>query len=48
MPAFITHLLISRDPDFDALGIKAIAEKKNFFSLGSLGPDLPYYKNVFA
>jgi hypothetical protein len=48
MPAFITHLLISRDSDFDALSIKAIAEKKNYFSLGSLGPDLPYYRNVFG
>jgi hypothetical protein len=48
MPAFITHLLISRDPDFDALGIQAITDQKNFFSLGSLGPDLPYYGNVFG
>lgn len=41
MPAFITHLIISRD-------IEEKNNNQNFFSLGSLGPDLPYYRNVFG
>jgi len=48
MPAFITHLLISQDLTFRSLDIEAISKNQTYFSLGSLGPDLPYYGNVFG
>jgi hypothetical protein len=47
MPAFIAHLLIARDLS-DLPEIKKLVKEKNYFLLGSLGPDLPYYRNVFG
>jgi hypothetical protein len=47
MPSFAAHLLISKEV-FSALDIPKIKESQNYFLLGSLGPDLPYYGNVFG
>jgi len=47
MPSFTAHLIIAqevlaflKDPEMEGT--------KNYFLLGSLGPDLPYYRNVFG
>ena len=47
MPAFIAHLLLANDLSEEP-EIKEVAKAKNYFLLGSLGPDLPYYRNVFG
>jgi hypothetical protein len=47
MPSFVAHLLISKEV-FSALDIPKIKGSQNYFLLGSLGPDLPYYRNVFG
>jgi hypothetical protein len=47
MPSFAAHLIIAREI-ITALNEPAINENRNFFLLGSLGPDLPYYRNVFG
>jgi hypothetical protein len=47
MPAFIAHLLLANDLSEEP-EIKEVAKAKNYFLHGSLGPDLPYYRNVFG
>ncbi len=47
MPSFAAHLIIAQEI-IAALIDPAIRESKNYFLLGSLGPDLPYYRNVFG
>jgi hypothetical protein len=47
MPSFAAHLLISKEV-LSVLDIPKIKESQNYFLLGSLGPDLPYYGNVFG
>jgi len=47
MPSFVVHLLISQDV-LNSLDIDDIKGTRNYFLLGSLGPDLPYYRNVFG
>jgi hypothetical protein len=45
MPAFIAHFLIAKAV-FPTDVLTPVQEK--FFLLGSVGPDLPYYRNVFG
>ena len=45
MPAFVAHFLIAKDV-FQSETL--LQENENFFVLGSVGPDLPYYRNVFG
>lgn len=45
MPAFVAHFLIAKDV-FQAETL--LQENEKFFVLGSVGPDLPYYRNVFG
>lgn len=47
MPAFAAHILIAKDI-LPALNISDSEDNQKYFLLGSLGPDLPYYKNVFG
>ena len=47
MPSFVAHLLIAKDV-FGFSGLPDIRENLNYLSLGSLAPDLPYYRNVFG
>lgn len=47
MPSFAAHLIIAQEI-IAALNYPAIRESRNYFLLGSLGPDLPYYRNVFG
>ena len=47
MPAFITHFLIAKDA-FAASGLPDTEQNRCYFLLGSVGPDLPYYRNVFG
>jgi hypothetical protein len=47
MPSFAAHLILAQEI-IDFLNDPAIEENKNYFLLGSLGPDLPYYRNVFG
>jgi hypothetical protein len=45
MPAFVAHFLIANDL-FATSGLPK--ESHKYFLLGSVGPDLPYYRNVFG
>ncbi len=47
MPAFMAHLLIAKEL-YDLPENKTAAPHGNYFLLGSIGPDLPYYRNVFG
>ena len=47
MPSFAAHLIIAQEI-LASLKDREIEERKNYFFLGSLGPDLPYYRNVFG
>ena len=47
MPSFAAHLIMAQEV-IAALDDPAIGESKKYFLLGSLGPDLPYYRNVFG
>ena len=47
MPSFAAHLILAEEI-YNSLNDPIIREGKNYFLLGSLGPDLPYYRNVFG
>ena len=47
MPSFVAHLLIAKEI-LSRSTLKNFSENQNFFFLGSLAPDLPYYRNVFG
>lgn len=47
MPAFAAHILIAKDI-YPIPNIPDSEDNNRYFLLGSLGPDLPYYKNVFG
>ena len=47
MPSFAAHLIIAQEV-FDGIENSKIKGSRNYFLLGSLGPDLPYYRNVFG
>jgi hypothetical protein len=47
MPAFITHFLVAKDV-FSSSGLADTDQNRRYFLLGSVGPDLPYYRNVFG
>jgi len=47
MPSFAAHLIIAQEV-LASLKDPEIEGSKNYFFLGSLGPDLPYYRNVFG
>jgi hypothetical protein len=47
MPSFAAHLIIAQEV-LASLKDREIEGVKNYFFLGSLGPDLPYYRNVFG
>ena len=47
MPAFLAHFLIAKDV-FPSSGIPDTNKNLQYFLLGSVGPDLPYYSNVFG
>jgi hypothetical protein len=45
VPAFVAHFLIAKD----VFPISTLPEEsQKYFLLGSVGPDLPYYRNVFG
>jgi hypothetical protein len=45
MPAFVAHFLIAKDV-FSITGLEDTEKNQQYFCLGSVGPDLPYYSNV--
>ena len=47
MPAFVAHFLIAKDV-FSATGLEETEKNRQYFCLGSVGPDLPYYSNVLG
>lgn len=47
MPAFVTHFLIAKAV-LSSSGLPNPDQNERYFILGSVGPDLPYYRNVFG